>query len=94
MSQGAGGRIDFITVLTCAQTLRGRVPYREREAAMADYRAYMIGDDGRFMRAVELVCPDDEAATEQAKQLVDGHDVELWSGPRLVVRLKKTDDRN
>jgi hypothetical protein len=60
---------------------------------MAEYRAYMIGDDGRFMRAVELVCTDDEAATERAKQLVDGHDVELWSGPRLVVRLKKTEDR-
>jgi hypothetical protein len=53
----------------------------------------MIGDDGRFMRAVELVCTDNKATTERAKQLVDGHDVELWSGPRLVVRLKKTDDR-
>jgi hypothetical protein len=44
------------------------------------YRAYIIGTDGHFLRAIELVCPDDDSAKEYAKQLVDGHDVELWQG--------------
>ena len=33
-------------------------------------------------------CADDAEATAKAKRLVDGHDVELWSGNRLVTRLK------
>jgi hypothetical protein len=44
---------------------------------MAEYRAYIIGQDGQFLRAIELVCPDDDTAKEYAKQLVSGHDVEL-----------------
>jgi hypothetical protein len=28
--------------------------------------------------------PDDDAAAEQAKQLVDGHDVELWQPARKI----------
>jgi hypothetical protein len=59
---------------------------------MAEYRAYIIGTDGRFMRAVELVCPDDEGAKEYAKQLVDGHDVELWQGDRRIERFQHTHD--
>jgi hypothetical protein len=34
--------------------------------------------------AVELVCSNKESAKEQAEQLVDGHDVELWEGERLI----------
>jgi hypothetical protein len=56
--------------------------------AMAEYRVYVIGADGHFIRAVELVCPDDDAAKERAKQLVDGHDVELWQGERKVTAFK------
>ena len=59
---------------------------------MAEYRAYIIGTDARFMRAVELVCPDDDAAKEYAKQLVDGHDVELWQGDRRIERFQHTHD--
>jgi hypothetical protein len=53
---------------------------------MAEYRAYIIGADGHFIRAVELVCPDDDSAKEYAKQLVDGYDLELWQLDRLIVR--------
>ena len=59
---------------------------------MAEYRAYVIGTDGRFMRAVGLVCPDDDTAKEYAKQLVDGHDVELWQGDRRIERFQHTHD--
>ena len=51
---------------------------------MAEYRVYIVGSDGHFLRAIELVCPDDETATEYAKQFVDGHDVELWQGDRQI----------
>ena len=48
-----------------------------------EYRA-VIGEDGHFIRAVQLVCSDDSAARAEAKRLVDGHDIELWQGDRKV----------
>ena len=54
--------------------------------AMAEYRAYIIGADGHFIRVVEILCPDDDTAKEYAKQLVDGHDVELWQGERRIAK--------
>jgi hypothetical protein len=32
-------------------------------------------------------CADDSEATAWAKQLIDGHDMELWSGERFIIRL-------
>jgi hypothetical protein len=55
---------------------------------MAEYRAYIIGTDGHFLRAVEILCPDDDAAKEYAKQLVDGHDIELWQGERQIAKFQ------
>jgi hypothetical protein len=57
---------------------------------MAEYRAYIIETDGCFMRAIELVCPDDEKAIEYARQLMDGHDVELSQGDRRIDRFNHT----
>jgi hypothetical protein len=45
---------------------------------MPDYRVYNIGKDGHFQQSVALDCETDDVAIEFAKQLVDGHDVELW----------------
>lgn len=56
---------------------------------MAEYRAVIVGADGHFIRAVELVCPDDETAKEYAKQLVDGHDVELWQLERQIAKFER-----
>jgi hypothetical protein len=55
---------------------------------VAEYRAYTVGSDGHFIGFDPLVCADDAEAIEKAKHLVDGHDVELWSGARLVIQLK------
>jgi hypothetical protein len=55
---------------------------------MPEYRAYQVGLDGHFIGYEPLVCANDAEATEQVQHLVDGHDVELWSGPRLVVKLQ------
>ena len=54
---------------------------------MAEYRAYTVGRDGHFIAAKALTCADDAEAIDTAKPLVDGHDIELWSGERLVARL-------
>jgi hypothetical protein len=51
---------------------------------MPDYRAYLLGVDGRIQRAVYLDCEDDDSAIERAQQLVDGHDVELWQNDRKI----------
>ena len=56
---------------------------------MSGYRAYIIGSDGHFRDAVVLECADDDAATEQARQLVDGHDVELWQRGRKIARFDR-----
>ncbi len=57
---------------------------------MAHYRAYILNREGRIMEAVDLDCADDAAATESAKRLDDGHDVELWKDTRVVSRLAKS----
>jgi hypothetical protein len=54
---------------------------------MREYRAYIVGLDGHFIGFKPLVCTDDFEATAKAKRLVDGHDIELWSGDRFIVRL-------
>jgi hypothetical protein len=55
---------------------------------MADYRAYTVGLDGRFIGFEPLVCADDAEAIERAKLLVGDPSIELWSGPRFVIRLE------
>ena len=48
------------------------------------YYAYVMGQDGHIQNRIALLCDDDEEAKRLAKQLVDGHDVELWQGTRMV----------
>ena len=38
---------------------------------MAEYRAYIIGDDGHFMRAVDIICDDDRRVKCSRKLLED-----------------------
>lgn len=55
---------------------------------MTDYRAYILTSDGHILKAVNLACPNDEAAKEAVKQLLGGHDVELWQLSRKVQTFK------
>jgi hypothetical protein len=63
---------------------------------MLDYRAYLIGGDGHFYNAVSIMpynavplkCTNDDEAIEKARQLVDGHEVELWQLDRKVAAFK------
>jgi len=56
---------------------------------MADYRAYTVGEDGHFINFRAFSCDNDPDAIVWAKQLVDGHPVELWSGARFILRLEQ-----
>ena len=53
---------------------------------MEHYRVYVIGQDGHFIKSIDLSCADDSVAVETAKQLIDGHDLELWQRDRLIAK--------
>jgi hypothetical protein len=55
---------------------------------MANYRAFLIGEDGHF-RAVHLLegCVTDEQAIAAARQYLDGYGVEVWNLEQLIARL-------
>jgi hypothetical protein len=55
-----------------------------------EYRAYVVELDGQFLWSEVFVASDDDAAFEHARQIVDGDDVELWTGARFIARLKST----
>ena len=54
---------------------------------MPDYRAYIVNGPFNSIRTKFLHDhPDDAPAIEAAKQLADGHDIELWDRDRFVGR--------
>jgi len=57
--------------------------------SMPELRAYILGNDGHIIRAVEYVCPNEESAKQYAKQLMDGHDVELWEAEHPIETFRK-----
>ena len=57
---------------------------------MLDYRAYVIRHDGQIKLRIDLVCTDEQTAKERAKQLLNGHDVELWQGANRIETFKAT----
>jgi hypothetical protein len=61
---------------------------------MAEYRAYTVGIDDHFIGFQEMICLDDDEAVAKATRLVNGHDIEVWNGPRLVIRLTRSKPAN
>jgi hypothetical protein len=61
---------------------------------VAEYRAFTVGDDGHFVGYEPLICYNDDDAIAKASSLMDGHDIELWSGTRLVIRLTAPNSRS
>jgi hypothetical protein len=55
---------------------------------MTGYYAYIIADDGHIKDRLVIVCDDEKEAKHRAKQLVDGHAVELWQEARKVERFE------
>ena len=55
---------------------------------MSEYRIYVLGVDAQIIAAVKLERPNDDAAIESARELLDGHDIEIWQEARIVAKLK------
>jgi hypothetical protein len=70
--------------------IRGQAAFvaRTTAAQVNEYRAYTVGIDGHFTASRAFTCANDADAIVWAKQLVDGHDVELWSGERFIIKLE------
>lgn len=59
---------------------------------MPTYRLYLVNRENHITQAPEILTSDsDEDAVERAKQIVDGHDVEVWQGSRLITVIKSKD---
>jgi hypothetical protein len=57
------------------------------DSGMAEYRVYAIGGDGHIVKSTPLICDDDSQAVQKARELCEGHTLEIWSGERFVARL-------
>lgn len=51
---------------------------------MAWYRLYTVGRGGHFTDAKDVECSGDELAIERARQLANGHCIELWEQSRFI----------
>ncbi|HEY5306522.1 MAG TPA: hypothetical protein VIJ52_07635 [Pseudolabrys sp.] len=49
------------------------------------------GDGHIAAAAVERNCPNDDEALKEARQLVNGHDIEVWQSTRKVAYLTPDD---
>jgi uncharacterized Zn ribbon protein len=57
---------------------------------MHKYRLYVYDSEDRLIAPAMVISADnDEAATDQAEQMLDGVRAELRDGDRLVIRLPK-----
>lgn len=55
---------------------------------MTAYRLYQIGPEGRIDTPAEIIeCDSDAEVIVQAKAMIDGHKIEIWDGPRVVMRI-------
>ena len=56
---------------------------------MLDYRIYKLNAKGHVTGApLVLFCEQDEDVIRKVESLVDGHDVEILQGSRIVTRLQ------
>ena len=56
---------------------------------MTDYRLYGLDGVDKVASGEWFEADDDDAAVEVARQMMDGHDCELWQGSRLVARIRR-----
>lgn len=59
---------------------------------MPDFRVYFIGDDGHILNVREIADMAESKAIAQARQWLDGHDLEVWQDDRQVAILSKNGD--
>lgn len=52
---------------------------------MPAYRFYTIGPSGHICAPPAIFeCPGDMSAIKEARKSLDGHDIEVWQGRRIV----------
>jgi hypothetical protein len=51
---------------------------------MDGFYAYVVDQNGHVLKRIDLAFESEDAAKERAKQLMDGHDVELWQLDRKI----------
>lgn len=70
-----------------ALDLKTQLP-RELPSSNLEYRAYVIDEAGHHLpRFVSLDCTTDDMAIERAIDALNGHDIELWKGDRIIARM-------
>ena len=58
---------------------------------MPSYRVYQLSNK-QFAGVSQIAAYDsDDEVVRYAKSILDGLDLEVWDGPRLVIRLKSTE---
>jgi hypothetical protein len=59
---------------------------------MPHYRVCVLTDDNQIWDPpIDVTFENDQDAVLQTERLVDGNDVELWRGSRLVARIRSAD---
>ena len=66
-----------------------------REAPLPSFRAYPVSKNRKVATApsVVIVCENEQDGLQQAQQLVNEDDIELWDGPRFIARLKPLQEK-
>jgi hypothetical protein len=59
------------------------------------YRLYKLEDGDRIVGSHTMIeCNSDSEVIAKAKAMLDGLDIEVWDGPRIVVRLRAAPPQN
>ena len=74
------------TVVSAAETAAWRSTYTGF-VRVADYRLYGLDGVDKVASAIWIDAEDDADAIEVAKNMMDGHDCELWQGKRFIARI-------
>jgi hypothetical protein len=57
---------------------------------MPTYRVFFLDTQNRVtLPAQDIDATDDQEAIVKARQYIDGRDIELWDGPRFIVRFPR-----
>jgi hypothetical protein len=78
----------FLSDKALASLLGRATRNRLSRVNMSQYRIFTIGPNGHFISGMAFECLNDGQAIEEARRLLDGHDLELWQGQRFVITLK------
>jgi hypothetical protein len=79
----------YLHVRYCALAGRTRPSFlvvKWERGVVPEYRAYLIGLNGHFIKVIQFDCRDDISAAVEAQHLVNGHVVELWSLDSRIAR--------